>query len=325
MLKTLMVATLALLTAHQFEAAAQDYPNRPITMVVAYAAGGPVDTVARIFGARLSELLGQQVIVENIGGAGGMTGAGRVAKATPDGYYMLFGGSANLAQNQTLYRRPLYNSATDFEPVGLLTDSPRALITRKDFPATTLPEFIAYAKANQDKLQYYSAGGGSGLHICALLLDGVMGTHITHVPYRGAGPAMQDLIAGRVDFACEQISTAFPQIEAGSVKAIAIMGSDRVAALPRLPSAFEQGLHELDCSAWSALVLPKGTPEPIVRRLAQAASEALDTASVRERLESVGVAIIPKERRGPDYLAKFIPSEIKKWEGPIKASGVVMD
>jgi tripartite-type tricarboxylate transporter receptor subunit TctC len=168
-INALIGAMFAGVAAIATDAAAQEYPNRPITLVVAYAAGGPVDTVARIFGSRLSEVLGQQVIIENIGGAGGMTGAGRVAKATPDGYYMLFGGSSNLAQNQTLYRKPLYNSAVDFEPVGLLTDSPRALITRKDFPATTLPEFAAYAKANQGKMQYYSAGGGSGSHICALL------------------------------------------------------------------------------------------------------------------------------------------------------------
>ena len=193
-------------------------------MVVAYAAGGPVDTVARIFGARLSEVLGQQVIIENIGGAGGMTGASRVAKATPDGYYVLFGGLSNLAQNQTLYKKPLYNAATDFAPVGSLTDSPRALIARKDLPANTLAEFMAYAKANQGKMQYYSAGAGSGSHVCAILLDGAMGTHITHVPYRGAGPAMQDLIAGRIDFMCEQISTALPQIEAGSVALVLSIG-----------------------------------------------------------------------------------------------------
>lgn len=325
MLRTLIGATLVGFLAITTGAVAQDYPNRPITMVVAYAAGGPVDTVARIVGARLSEVLGQQVIIENIGGAGGMTGASRVAKATPDGYYLLFGGSSNMAQNQTLYRKPLYNSATDFEPVSLLTDSPRVLIARKDFPAKTLPEFVAYAKTNQSKLQYYSAGAGSGSHVCALLLDEAMGTHITHVPYRGAGPAMQDMIAGRIDYTCEQISTAFPQIEAGNVKAIAVMGLDRVPVMPDLPSAAESGLRELDCSAWSALAGPKGVPQPIVRRLAAAAEEAMETASLREKLAAVGVTIIPKERRGPEFLAKYIPSEIKKWEGPIKASGVVLD
>src|SRR2546430_8868286 len=178
-------------------AVAQEWPTRPMTMVVAYAAGGPVDTLARIFAGRLSEILGQQVVIENIGGAGGMVGASRVAKAAPDGYTFLFGGLANLAQNQTLYKAPLYNAATDLAPVGLVTDSPRVLITRKDFPANTLAEFIAHAKANQMKLQYGSAGGGSGSHVCAILLDTVMGTRITHVPYRGAGPAMQDLNRGR--------------------------------------------------------------------------------------------------------------------------------
>jgi tripartite-type tricarboxylate transporter receptor subunit TctC len=324
MLKILIVGALAALACAS-QAGAQDFPTRPITMVVPYAAGGPVDTIARFVGARLNEVLGQQIIIENIGGAGGMTGASRVAKATPDGYYLLFAGSGNLAQNQTLYKKPLYNSATDFESVGLLTDSPRVLITRKDFPANTMPEFIAYAKANQGKMQYYSAGAGSGSHICALLLDQAMGTHITHVPYRGAGPAMQDMIAGRTDYTCEQISTAFPHIEGGNVKAIAVLGLDRVPVLANLPTAHEGGLRELDCGAWSAIVAPKGTPAPIVQRLAAAANEALDTSVLRERLAAVGVTIIPKERRGPGYLTKYIPAEIDKWAAPIKASGVLMD
>jgi tripartite-type tricarboxylate transporter receptor subunit TctC len=317
-----IAALLALAAALPGTAGAQEWPNRPITLVVAYAAGGPVDTIARIFAARLSEILSQQVVVENIGGAGGMVGASRVAKAAPDGYTVLFGGLANLAQNQTLYKNPLYNAATDFTPVGLVTDSPRVLITRKDFPANTLPEFMTYAKANQSKLQYGSAGGGSGVHVCSILLDGIMGTKITHVPYRGAGPAMQDMIGGRLDYICEQISTAFPQIESGMVKAIAILGPDRVSVLPNLPAAKEFGLSQLDCSSWSALVLPPRAPEAIVRRLNKAAGEAVDTPSVRERLQAVGVTIVPPERRSAEYLAKYIPSEIEKWAGPIKASGV---
>ena len=321
----LIVSALAGVMAWAGPAFGQEWPTRPITMVVAYLAGGPVDTVARVVASRLSEVLSQQVVIENVGGAGGMTGASRVAKATPDGYYLLFGGLANLAQNQVLYKKPLYNSATDFEPVALLTDSPRVLITRKDLPVNTLAEFMAYAKANQAKMQYSSAGAGSGAHVCAVLLDQVMGTQIAHVPYRGAGPAMQDLMAGRIDFTCEQISTAFPQIEAGTVKGIAILGLDRVPVVPKLPTAHEQGLFEFDCSAWSALAFPKGTPQAIIRRLAQAASKALDTPSVRERLEAVGVTIVPPERRSPEYLARFIPHEIEKWTAPIKASGVQMD
>jgi tripartite-type tricarboxylate transporter receptor subunit TctC len=319
-----ITAALAALIALSGTAKAQDnnWPSRPVSLIVAYAAGGPVDTLARIFGQRLSEVLGQQVVVENIGGAGGMVGAARVAKAAPDGYTVLFGGLANLAQNQTLYKQPLYNAATDFTPVGLITDSPRVLIARKDFPANTFAEFKTYAKANESKLQYGSAGGGSGGHVCTLLLDGAMGTKITHVPYRGAGPAMQDLIGGRLDYMAEQISTAFPQIESGAVKAIVMLGPDRVSVLPNLPSAKEAGLGDFDCGAWAALVLPLHAPEAIVRKLNKAASETIDTPWVRERLASVGVSIIPPERRSPEYLAKFIPAEIKKWEGPIKASGV---
>jgi tripartite-type tricarboxylate transporter receptor subunit TctC len=317
-IRTIAVAALVAATA---PVAAQDWPTRPMTMVVAYAAGGPVDTIARLFAQRLSEVLGQQVVVENIGGAGGMVGASRVAKATPDGYTFLFGGLANLAQNQTLYKQPLYNAATDFTPVGLVADSPRVLIARKDFPANSLPEFIAYAKANHAKMQYGSAGGGSGSHVCAILLDGVIGVKTTHVPYRGAGPAMQDLIGSRLDYMCEQISTAFPQIDAGTVKGIAILGPDRVSVLPNMPSARDAGLADFDCGAWSAVVLPLKTQEAIVRRLNKAAGEAVDTPSVRERLAGVGVTVVAPERRSPDYLARFIPAEIAKWAGPITASG----
>ena len=321
-LAMIAAAALAILAV---PAAAQDWPVRPITLVVPYAAGGPNDTITRVISARLAEILSAQIVIENIGGAGGMTGANRVAKATPDGYTLLLGGLAVLAQVPNLYKRPLYNAATDFEPVALVTDSARILITRKDFPANTLAEFVAYAKANQAKLQYSSAGGGSGGHVCAILLDTLIGTRIAHVPYRGAGPAMQDMMAGRIDYSCEQISTAFPQIEAGTVKAIATLGLSRPPVLAMLPTAREQGLPGLDCNAWIALVFPKGTPGPIVRRLAKATSEALDSPTVRDRLESLGVTVVAPERRSPEYLATFIPAEIAKWAGPIKASGVSID
>jgi tripartite-type tricarboxylate transporter receptor subunit TctC len=304
---------------------AQDWPTRPVTMVVPFAAGGPVDTVGRIQAARLSEVLGQQVIVENIGGAGGMTGSHRVAKAAPDGYTFLLGGSAVLAQNQTFYKKPLYDAATDFTPVALVTDSARVLIARENFPAGTLAEFVAYAKANHATMQYGSAGSGSGAHVCTVLLEMAMGTKITHVPYRGAGPAMQDLLGGRIDFISEQISTAVPQIQAGKVKAIATLGPARAPVLPDLITAREGGLGDLDCGAWGAFVFPKGVPEPIVRRLAQAASQTIDTPAVRERLQNLGVTVMPPERRSPEYLAKYIPSEIAKWAMVIKASGAGSD
>jgi len=303
----------------------QDWPSRPVTLIVPYAAGGPVDTVARILGSRLSEVLGQQVVVENVGGAGGMLAASRVAKAEPDGYTVLMGGSAVLAINQAIYKKPLVDGATDFAPVALFADSARVLIARKDFPASTLAEFNAYAKANDSKLQYGSAGHGSGSHVCAALLNSVNGTQIAHVAYRGTAQAMQDLVGGRLDFICEQISTAVSHIESGTVKAIAVLGPDRVAVLPNLPTAKEQGLADLDCNSWAALVLPKGTPDAIVKRLAQAVNEAVETPSLRQRMEKVGVAIPPPERRTPEYLATYTPSEIARWGAVIRSAKITAD
>ena len=314
------IAAVALMLA-PLAARAQDWPTRAVTMVVPYAAGGPVDTLGRILAARLSEILGQQVVVENSPGAGGMTGSGRVAKAAPDGYTVLLSGSAVLAINQSLYKKPLYNAETDFEQVALFADSARVVIARKDLPANTLAEFVAYAKANQARMQFGSAGVGSGMHVCAVLLNAAMGTKITHVPYRGSAPAMQDLIGGRIDFVAEQISTALPQIQSNTVKAIATLGLERAPGLEQLPTAQEQGLSGLDCGSWSSLSFPKGTPDEIVRHLAKAVNEAVETPATRERFKSIGVTIPPPERRTPEYLAKFVPSEIERWAAPIKASG----
>jgi len=314
------ILTLGLLFAGPAHAQ-QDWPNRAVTMIVPYAAGGPVDTIARILAARLGELLGQQIIIENVGGAGGMTGSSRVAKSPADGYTVLLSGSAVLAINQTLYKKPLYNAVTDFDHVALFSDSARVLIVRKDFPAGTMNDFVGYAKLNQGSMQYGSAGVGSGTHVCAVLLDQAMGTKITHVPYRGAGPAMQDLVGSRIDFIAEQISTALPQIQGGSVKSIATLGLDRAPGLENLQTAEEAGLKGLDCGSWGSLSFPKGVSAPIVQRLAKATSDAVDTPVVRERYKSIGVTIPAKERRTPEYLTQFVPSEIERWAGPIKASG----
>jgi tripartite-type tricarboxylate transporter receptor subunit TctC len=300
-----VLAAIALLLA-PLAASAQDWPTRAVTVVVPYAAGGPIDTLARILAARLSEILGQQVVVENIPGAGGMTGSSRVAKAAPDGYTVLLSGSAVLAINQSLYKKPLYNAVTDFEHVALFADSARVVIARKDLPANT---------------QFGSAGAGSGMHVCAVLLNAAMGTKITHVPYRGSAPAMQDLMGGRIDFVAEQISTALPQIQSNTVKAIATLGLERAPGLEQLPTAQEQGLPGLDCGSWSSLSFPKGTPDEIVRHLAKAVNEAVETPATRERFKGIGVTIPPPERRTPEYLAKFVPSEIERWAAPIKASG----
>ena len=306
-------------------ASAQDWPTRPVTMVVPYTAGGPVDTLSRVLAARLGEVLGQQIIIENVGGAGGMTGSSRVAKAAPDGYTFLMAGTSTMAMNQTLYKHPLYDATKDFTSVTLVTDSARVLIMRKDFPANTFPEFFAYAKANFGKMQYGSAGAGSGTHVCAILLDAAMGTKITHVPYRGSAQAMQDMIGGRIDFIAEQISTALPQIESKNVKAIVTLGLDRAPGLENLPTAKEEGVEGLDCGSWGAFMFPKGTPDAIVQRMAKAANDTVETPALRDRLKEIGVTIPAKERRTVEYLQKFIPSEIERWVAPIKAAGVSAD
>ena len=307
-------------------AGAQDvWPTRPVTLVVPWAAGGPVDTVARIVAARMSELLGQQMVIENVGGAGGMTGTARVAKAAPDGYTVLLSGSAVLAQNPLFHKRTPYDPIADFAHAALFSDSARVLIARKDFPPNNFKEFMAYVKEHQSTLQYGSSGAGGGAHTCAILLDGAMGVKITHVPYRGAGPAMQDLVGGRLDYMAEQISTATPQIKSGTVKAYATFGTDRGPGLENIPTAKELGVEGLDCGAWGSFSFPKDTPTEIVQRLAKASSDAIDTPAVIERYKAIGVVVTAKDRRSPEYLTRYVKSELERWAVPIKASGVTLD
>jgi tripartite-type tricarboxylate transporter receptor subunit TctC len=318
------VAICALMPALAISAA-QDWPNRPLSLVVPFAAGSASDTVARILGARLSDVLGQQVVIENVGGAGGMTGVARVAKAPPDGYQFVLGGIDTFAQNQTLYKKPLYNAQTDFAPVALMVEQPLVLLARNDLPARNLQEFIAYARANQSKMQYGSAGVGSGSHLACAQLDAAIGIEVTHVPYRGSPPAMQDLIAGRIDYFCALGAAAMPQLASNSMKAIAVLTRDRSPLFPDIASAHEQGLTDFDSYFWSGIFVPKDTPSTIVARLNAAAGETLNTPSVQERLRTVGVSVVPPDRRSPDYLRDFVDAEIKKWAVTIKASGVSLD
>jgi tripartite-type tricarboxylate transporter receptor subunit TctC len=317
-------ATIACMLVFGAAANAQDFPTRPITMVIPFAAGGPQDTIGRVFAARMSEVLGQQVVVENVGGAGGMNGGKRVADAAPDGYTMILASVGTHAQNQTLYKKPLYDSAKDFTPVAFLAETPIALITRKDLPVKDFKEFVTYAKANADKMTYGSAGAGSATHLGCVVLESAMGTKITHVPYRGTGPAMQDLQGGRIDFLCDIIATAKPQIDGGTVKGIAIMTKDRSPVLPNLPTTGEQGLEVL-AYTWSALLLPKNAPANAVKKLNEAAVAAINTPSVQERMKSLGATVAKSDQTSPEWLGNFIVSEIKKWEAPIKASGVTAD
>ncbi len=304
---------------------AQTYPARPMTMIIPFAAGGPTDVLGRIMGQRMSEILGQQVVVENVGGAGGMTGSKRVADAAPDGYAFVLGTVGTHAQSQTMYKKPLYHAATDFTPVALIAEVPIVLITRKDLPVNNLQQFSSYAKANQTKMQYGSAGAGSATHLGCVLLNYLIGVDITHIPYRGTGPAMQDLQGGRIDYLCEIVSTAKPQIDGGTVKAIAIMTKERSPALPNVPTGLEQGTPNLEAYTWNALFLPKDAPAEVVKKLHDATVEAMKTPSVRERLEALGAVVVPEERATPEYLGQYVKSEIDKWAAPIKASGVTVE
>jgi len=307
------------------QAVAQDWPSRPLTLVVPFPAGGPIDVVARILAPPMGELLGQQIIIENVSGAGGMTGSARVAKAAPDGYQFLLGNSGTHTYSQLLYRKPLYSAVADFTPVAVFVENSKVLVARNDFPADTLPAFIAYARANAPKMQYGSAGAGSATHMTCVLLNAAIGIDITHVPYRGTGPAMQDLMGGRIDYICDVISTSLPLVRSRSVKAIALLSPQRSSVLPDLPTAQEQGLAGFDADAWNAFFLPRGTPDAIVRRLAKTVSDVLDMPWVRERLEGLGLNVPAPERRTPDYLTRLVPSEIEKWTAPVKASGVMAD
>jgi len=325
MLKAVFGAMLAGSLASTGGAVAQSFPARPMTMVIPFAAGGPTDVLGRIMAQRMSEILGQQVIVENVGGAGGMTGSKRIADAAPDGYSFVLGTVGTHAQSQTIYKKPLYNSSTDFTPVALIAEVPIVLITRKDLPVSSLKEFVAYAKANQAKMQYGSAGAGSATHLGCVLLNYLIGVDITHVPYRGTGPAMQDLQGGRIDYLCEVVSTAKPQIDGGTVKPIAIMTKERSPALPNMPTAAEQGASNVEAYTWNAIFLPKGAPDAIVKKLHDATLAAMHTPNVKERLEGLGAMIVPDDRATPQYLGNFVKSEIEKWAAPIKASGATAD
>jgi len=320
-----IIAVLAALAAVNAPAGAQEWPTRPVTMVVPFAAGGGFDVLGRVIAQRLSGTLGQQVIVENISGAAGIVGTNRVAKAAPDGYMFLLGSVGTQAYNPALYKKLPYNPAADFAPVALFAEQPMVLITRKDFPASNLQEFIAYVKENGAKLQYGSAGVGSTTHVGCALLNAAAGINITHIPYRGGGPAMVDLIAGHVDYMCAGNVSAVPQIASKTLKGIAILARSRSPLLPSLATAHEQGLTNFEAVAWNAFFMPRGTPAAIVKKLNDATIEAMNNPAVKDRMQELGVATVAAERRSPDYLQKFVESEIAKWEAVIEAAGINMD
>jgi tripartite-type tricarboxylate transporter receptor subunit TctC len=303
-------------------AAAQSWPSHAVTLTVPFGPGSGSDTVARIIAGRVAEVLGQPVIVENLGGAGGTIAVSRAAKAAPDGYQVVLGAVDTFAQSQSLFKVPPYDAVADFTPVALAVEQPLILITRSEIPARNLQEFAAYLKTNQDKMQFGSTGVGSGPYLACFLLNAAIGVNVTSVPYRSSAPAFTDMMAGTLDYYCPLAVGAIPFIDNKQVNALAILTAQRSSLLPDLPTAKEQGFDVVDGYYWMGFFLPKGTPEPIVTKLNAAIVAALDTPAVQDRLRVVATAVVAAERRTPAYLKAFLAGEIAKWRATMQASGV---
>ncbi len=304
-------------------AAAQAWPTHPVTMIVPFAPGGGTDVLGRIVGRRLSETLGQQVIIENVGGAGGMIGSARAANAAPDGYQFVLGSRAD-AINQTLYKHPLYNLKEDLAPVGLIADQPEVLVARKDFPVDGLQNFIVYTKQNQATMRSGSAGiGSTGFVDCALFNEAI-GVKVQDIPYRGGGPALQDLIGRQFDYLCTLSPTAVPPLQSDLIKGIAVLDHKRLPSLPRLATTYEQGM-DFEAITWFGFFVPKGTPASIIKTLHEATVAAINTPAVQEQLVATGTFVVPPEHQSTEYLKSMTGPEIEKNGAPLRAAGMSID
>ncbi len=312
------LAALVSLGAFAAPAQAQTYPTRPITMIVPFAAGGPTDVISRIVTGQMAQTLGQSIIIENVVGAGGTTATTRAARAPNDGYTLVTGHMGTHAASVPLYPNLGYNPGKDFEPVMLLAGTPILILARKDFPPKDLKEFVAYVKANPDKVNAAHAGVGSVSHVSCQLLNAILDIKPTGVPFNGTGPAMNALVGGQVDYMCDQIVNAVPQINAGTIKAYAVATPERNPSLPNVPTTAEAGLPAFQAQAWNAIFAPKDTPAPIIAKLNASAANALDDEGVRKRLLDLGSVIPPAAQRTPEALATLVKSEIAKWTPVLK-------
>jgi tripartite-type tricarboxylate transporter receptor subunit TctC len=303
-------------------ARSQDWPTRPITLVIPFGPGSGTDLVARNLAAPLGERLGQPVVVQNAGGAGGLIGVSRVAKAAPDGYELVMGAIDTFALSPSLRKQPPYDPVKDFVPAGLAVVQPLILIARKDLPASTMREFADYVKQNGSKMQFGSAGVGTANHLVCSELTRAMGANVTHISYRGSAEAMTDMLAGHLDFYCILAISAVPFVKAGTLKAIAVLTHERSPILPDVPTAKEQGYDFGDFYYWMGMFFPKDTPAPIVAKFNAALNATLDRPDLQARLREAATTVVPPERRSTDYLRGFLASEIKSWGEAIKASGV---
>ena len=302
-------------------ASAQNYPSKVITIVVPFTAGGPTDTVARLISAPMSKSLKTQVIVENVGGAGGTIGAARVAKAPSDGYTLLL---HHIGQSTapSLYRKLPFDPIKDFEPIGLINEVPMTLVSRKDFPPKDLKELIAYLKANKDKVTYANAGIGAASHLCGMLFMSAIKTEVTTVPYKGTADVIKDLLGGQVDFSCDQTTNTTSQIKADKIKVYAVTTKKRLPSLPKIPTVDEAGLPGFEVSVWHGLYASKGTPKPVIDTLTKALQVALKDATVKQRFADLGTEPVTENRATPQALRSHLKAEIERWSPIIKAAGV---
>ena len=322
MLNRLLAGSAALALA--LAAGAQDYPTRTITVVVPFAAGGPTDTVTRLLSQSMTKSLGQTVIVENTGGAGGTIGVEKVARAKPDGYTLLLM-HIGISTSPSLYRNLRYDATKDLDPIGLVTDVPMTLIGRKDFPPKDMKELITYVKANKDKVTYANAGVGAASHLCGMLFMTAIQTDLTTIPYKGTGPAMTDLMGGQVDFMCDQTTNTTPQIKGGKVKGYAVTTKSRVKSLPDLPTVAESGLKNFEVAVWHGIWAPHGTPKAAMDKLVAALQAALKDPGVVAKFAELGTEPVTADRATPAALQAHLKSEIDKWAPIIKKAGVYAD
>jgi len=316
-----VIAAAAVLGLMSSAALAQSYPTKPITLIVPFAAGGPTDVIARIVGEHMSKTLGQQIVVENVAGAGGTTGITRAAQATADGYTIMMGHMGTHGAAPALYANLKYDPTKDFEPIGMAAGTPILIVAKKDFPPKNLKEFVEYLKTNQDKVNQAHAGIGSVSHITCTMLNSQLGVKPTQVAYSGTGPALNDLVSGQVDYMCDQIVNLVEQVKGGAIKVYAIATPERSPALPDVPTTKEAGLPEYQVTAWNAMFAPKGTPKDIVAKLTSALAKALDDENTRKRLLDLGGVIPEKKDRTSAYLGDFVQKEVDRWTPILKASG----
>jgi len=316
-----IVAGCVLLWGGIAAAPAQVYPSRPITMIVPFAAGGPVDTVARILSEPMRATLGQSIIVENVTGAAGSIGVGRVARAAPDGYTLSIGHWSTHVVNGAIYPLP-YDLLRDLEPIVLLPSNPMIVVSKSAVPAKNLNEFVGWIKANEGKVSAGTAGAGSATHVAGVYFQNVTGTRFQFVPYRGTGPALQDLVAGQIDFIVDQASNSLQHVRDGKIRAYAVTASARLPSAPDIPTVAEAGLPSLDISVWYGLWAPKGTPKEIIAKLNAAAVQALSEPAVRQRFAELGLEMPPRDRLTPEALAAYQKAEIEKWWPVIKDANI---